>query len=164
MQKSEELTQADCVELLSINVCMCFAPCQRHVLCGLRLIQVFHLRTREARDDEETRPCRTSTSGKPQPTDIASRPRQTHALHRILAVLLCPLLSDLNRLQCYSIEGNHLETWSSDFLESTMTRVGALWIGGLEPYMNEDFLSTAMMQLGQEGVVSIKVIIQHIYW
>jgi len=38
-----------------------------------------------------------------------------------------------------------------------MTRVGALWIGGLEPYMNEDFLSTAMMQLGQEGVVSIKV-------
>ena len=38
-----------------------------------------------------------------------------------------------------------------------MTRVGALWIGGLEPYMNEDFLSTAMMQLGQDGVVSIKV-------
>jgi len=38
-----------------------------------------------------------------------------------------------------------------------MTRVGALWIGGLEPYMNEDFLTTAMMQLGQEGVVSIKV-------
>jgi len=38
-----------------------------------------------------------------------------------------------------------------------MTRVGALWIGGLEPYMNEDFLSTAMMQLGQEGVVSIKI-------
>jgi hypothetical protein len=38
-----------------------------------------------------------------------------------------------------------------------MTRVGALWIGGLEPYMNEDFLSAAMMQLGQDGVVSIKV-------
>ena len=38
-----------------------------------------------------------------------------------------------------------------------MTRVGALWIGGLEPYMNEDFLSTAMTQLGQEHVVSIKV-------
>ena len=38
-----------------------------------------------------------------------------------------------------------------------MTRVGALWIGGLEPYMNEDFLNTAMMQLGQDGVVSIKV-------
>lgn len=38
-----------------------------------------------------------------------------------------------------------------------MTRVGALWIGGLEPYMNEEFLGTAMMQLGQEGVVSIKV-------
>ena len=38
-----------------------------------------------------------------------------------------------------------------------MTRVGALWIGGLEPYMNEDFLSTAMTQMGQEHVVSIKV-------
>ena len=38
-----------------------------------------------------------------------------------------------------------------------MTRVGALWIGGLEPYMNEAFLSSAMMQLGQDGVVSIKV-------
>ena len=38
-----------------------------------------------------------------------------------------------------------------------MTRVGALWIGGLEPYMNEDFLSTAMTHLGQEHVVSIKV-------
>ena len=38
-----------------------------------------------------------------------------------------------------------------------MTRVGALWIGGLEPYMNEDFLSTAMIQMGQEHVVSIKV-------
>ena len=38
-----------------------------------------------------------------------------------------------------------------------MTRVGALWIGGLEPYMNEEFLSSAMMQLGQGGVVSIKV-------
>ena len=37
-----------------------------------------------------------------------------------------------------------------------MTRVGALWIGGLEPYMNEEFLSSAMMQLGQDGVVSIK--------
>lgn len=38
-----------------------------------------------------------------------------------------------------------------------MTRVGALWIGGLEPYMNEDFLNAAMIQLGQDGVVSIKV-------
>ena len=38
-----------------------------------------------------------------------------------------------------------------------MTRGGALWIGGLEPYMNEEFLSSAMMQLGQDGVVSIKV-------
>jgi len=38
-----------------------------------------------------------------------------------------------------------------------MTRVGALWIGGLEPYMDEKFLTNAMMTLGQEGVVSIKV-------
>lgn len=38
-----------------------------------------------------------------------------------------------------------------------MTRVGALWIGGLEPYMNEEFLQIAMNQLGQDGVVSIKV-------
>lgn len=38
-----------------------------------------------------------------------------------------------------------------------MTRVGALWIGGLEPYMDENFLNAAMMALGQEGVVSIKV-------
>ena len=38
-----------------------------------------------------------------------------------------------------------------------MTRVGALWIGGLEPYMDEKFLTNAMMALGQEGVVSIKV-------
>ena len=38
-----------------------------------------------------------------------------------------------------------------------MTRVGALWIGGLESYMNEEFLQLAMNQLGQDGVVSIKV-------
>ncbi|QQP55632.1 tRNA selenocysteine 1associated protein 1like [Caligus rogercresseyi] len=38
-----------------------------------------------------------------------------------------------------------------------MTRVGALWIGGLESYMDESFLSGAMMALGQDGIVSIKV-------
>ncbi|XP_040576093.1 tRNA selenocysteine 1-associated protein 1 [Lepeophtheirus salmonis] len=38
-----------------------------------------------------------------------------------------------------------------------MTRVGALWIGGLEPYMDETFLNGAMMTLGQDGIVSIKV-------
>lgn len=38
-----------------------------------------------------------------------------------------------------------------------MTRVGALWIGGLEAYMDENFLRQAMAQLGQEGIVSIKV-------
>lgn len=38
-----------------------------------------------------------------------------------------------------------------------MTRVGALWIGGLEPYMDEAFLRQAMTQLGQDGIVSIKV-------
>ena len=38
-----------------------------------------------------------------------------------------------------------------------MTRVGALWIGGLEPYMDELFLQNAMNMMGETGVVSIKV-------
>jgi len=36
-------------------------------------------------------------------------------------------------------------------------RVGALWIGGLESYMNELFLQNAMNMMGETGVVSIKV-------
>ena len=36
-------------------------------------------------------------------------------------------------------------------------RVGALWIGGLEPYMDELFLQNAMNMMGEIGVVSIKV-------
>jgi len=36
-------------------------------------------------------------------------------------------------------------------------RVGALWIGGLEPYMDEEFLQTAVNMMGEAGVVSIKV-------
>jgi len=36
-------------------------------------------------------------------------------------------------------------------------RVGALWIGGLEPYMDEAFLQNAMNMMGESGVVSIKV-------
>jgi len=36
-------------------------------------------------------------------------------------------------------------------------RVGALWIGGLEPYMDEIFLQNAMNMMGEIGVVSIKV-------
>ena len=36
-------------------------------------------------------------------------------------------------------------------------RVGALWIGGLEPYMDEVFLQNAMNMMGESGVVSIKV-------
>lgn len=36
-------------------------------------------------------------------------------------------------------------------------RVGALWIGGLEPYMDEAFLQTAVTMMGEQGVVSIKV-------
>ena len=36
-------------------------------------------------------------------------------------------------------------------------RVGALWIGGLEPYMDESFLQNAMNMMGEIGVVSIKV-------
>jgi hypothetical protein len=36
-------------------------------------------------------------------------------------------------------------------------RVGALWIGGLEPYMDETFLQNAVNMMGESGVVSIKV-------
>lgn len=36
-------------------------------------------------------------------------------------------------------------------------RVGALWIGGLEPYMDEEFLQSAMSMMGESYVVSIKV-------
>jgi len=36
-------------------------------------------------------------------------------------------------------------------------RVGALWIGGLEPYMDEEFLQSAMTMMGESYVVSIKV-------
>jgi len=35
--------------------------------------------------------------------------------------------------------------------------VGALWIGGLEPYMDETFLQNAMGMMGESNVVSIKV-------
>jgi len=36
-------------------------------------------------------------------------------------------------------------------------RVGALWIGGLEPYMDDAFLQAAMNIMGEPNVVSIKV-------
>jgi len=36
-------------------------------------------------------------------------------------------------------------------------RVGALWIGGLEQYMDENFLQNAMNLMGEGNVVSIKV-------
>jgi len=36
-------------------------------------------------------------------------------------------------------------------------RVGALWIGGLEPYMDEAFLQNSVSMMGETGVVSIKV-------
>ena len=38
-------------------------------------------------------------------------------------------------------------------------RVGALWIGGLEPYMDETFLQSAISMMGETGMVSIKVMI-----
>ena len=38
-----------------------------------------------------------------------------------------------------------------------MSREGALWIGGLEPYMDEEFLMSAMRQSGEENIISIKV-------
>jgi len=39
-----------------------------------------------------------------------------------------------------------------------MSREGALWIGGLEPYMDEEFLKGALSMMGEENVISIKVI------
>ena len=38
-------------------------------------------------------------------------------------------------------------------------RVGALWIGALEAYMDEDFLQKAMQIMGATGVLSIKVML-----
>jgi hypothetical protein len=38
-----------------------------------------------------------------------------------------------------------------------MSREGALWIGGLEPYMDEEYLTKAFNAMGEENVVSIKV-------
>jgi len=39
-----------------------------------------------------------------------------------------------------------------------MSREGALWIGGLEPYMDEEFLLQAMRSSGEDNILSIKVI------
>ena len=39
-----------------------------------------------------------------------------------------------------------------------MSREGALWIGGLETYMDEDFLKQALFMMGEANVASIKVI------
>ena len=39
-----------------------------------------------------------------------------------------------------------------------MSREGALWIGGLEPYMDEEFLMAALKSSGENNVISIKVI------
>ena len=48
---------------------------------------------------------------------------------------------------------------SEAFLEHfTMSREGALWIGGLETYMDEDFILKAMHSMGETNILSIKVI------
>ena len=39
-----------------------------------------------------------------------------------------------------------------------MSREGALWIGGLENYMDEDFILKALQSMGETNVISIKVI------
>jgi len=39
-----------------------------------------------------------------------------------------------------------------------MSREGALWIGGLESYMDENFLTAAVQASGETGLVSVKVI------
>jgi len=41
---------------------------------------------------------------------------------------------------------------------ATMSRQGALWIGGLEPYMDENFLTAAIQASGETGLMSVKVI------
>jgi len=38
-----------------------------------------------------------------------------------------------------------------------MSREGALWIGGLESYMDDAFLQTALSKMGENQLVSIKV-------
>ena len=40
-----------------------------------------------------------------------------------------------------------------------MSREGALWIGGLEPYMDEEYLTKAFNAMGEENVISIKVLV-----
>jgi len=40
---------------------------------------------------------------------------------------------------------------------SKMSREGALWIGGLENYMDEGFLKSGLEQMGEMNVLSIKV-------
>ena len=42
--------------------------------------------------------------------------------------------------------------------KETMSREGALWIGGLENYMDEDFILKAMHSMGETNILSIKVI------
>lgn len=39
-----------------------------------------------------------------------------------------------------------------------MSREGALWIGGLEQYMDEAFIQTALRVMGEAPPLSIKVI------
>ena len=39
-----------------------------------------------------------------------------------------------------------------------MSREGALWIGGLESYMDETFILKALQEVGEEKVASVKVI------
>nr|ACO12537.1 tRNA selenocysteine-associated protein 1 [Lepeophtheirus salmonis]ADD24564.1 tRNA selenocysteine 1-associated protein 1 [Lepeophtheirus salmonis] len=39
-----------------------------------------------------------------------------------------------------------------------MSREGALWIGGLEPYMDEEFIRNSLALMGEDKIISIKVI------
>ena len=38
-----------------------------------------------------------------------------------------------------------------------MAREGALWIGGVEQYMDEEFLMQSLRASGEDNIVSIKV-------
>ena len=42
-------------------------------------------------------------------------------------------------------------------INKTMSREGALWIGGLESYMDEDFIQKALHMMGEVNILSIKV-------
>ena len=67
------------------------------------------------------------------------------------------------RLPTYNAQLNiyklHYNLLFFRYIEITsMSREGALWIGGLEQYMDEAFIQTALRVMGEAPPLSIKVI------